>query len=62
MVKLQVDIRPHRTHLRSVYPPSVRIAIICDNFSPHLSTRKDARAGTWAAANNAEIANTPASA
>ena len=35
------------------------IAIICDNYSPHLSTRKDRRAGTWAAANNVEIACTP---
>ena len=37
----------------------VRIAVICDNFSPHLSTRKDARVGDWAEANNAEIAYTP---
>jgi hypothetical protein len=35
-------------YLRSLYPSSVRIAIICDNFSPHLSTRKDRRVGTWA--------------
>ncbi|HEY7432661.1 MAG TPA: IS630 family transposase [Streptosporangiaceae bacterium] len=27
-------------YLRSLYPPQVRIAIICDNFSPHLTTRK----------------------
>ena len=46
-------------YLRSLYPASVRIAIICDNFSPHLSTRKDARVGTWAQANNVEIAYTP---
>jgi len=37
----------------------VRIAIVCDNFSPHLSTRKDKRVGQWAAASNAEIAYTP---
>ena len=42
-----------------LYPPATRIAIICDNFSPHLTTAKDARVGTWAAANNAEIACTP---
>jgi hypothetical protein len=41
-----------------LYPSSVRIAIIGDNFSPHLSTRKDRRAGTWAKANNVEIAYT----
>ena len=46
-------------YLRSLYPPSVRIAIICDNYSPHLTTRKDARVGTWARANNVEIAYTP---
>jgi hypothetical protein len=37
----------------------VRIAIICDNFSPHLTTKKCQRVGTWAAANNVEIAYTP---
>ena len=37
----------------------MRIAIICDTFSPHLTTPKDRRAGDWAAANNAEIAYTP---
>jgi len=46
-------------YLRSLYPPAVRIAIICDNFSPHLSTATDARVGAWAAANNVEIAYTP---
>ena len=37
----------------------MRIAIICDNFSPHLSTRTDDRVGRWAAANNVEVAYTP---
>jgi transposase len=46
-------------YLRTLYPPSVRIAIICDNFSPHLTTRKDKRVGNWATANNVEIAYTP---
>jgi len=46
-------------YLRSLYPPDVRIAIVCDNFSPHLTTRKDQRVGQWAAASNAEIAYTP---
>jgi hypothetical protein len=40
----------------------VRIAIVCDNFSPHLTTRKDKRVGQWAAASNAEIACTPGNA
>ncbi|MDQ3354818.1 MAG: hypothetical protein M3507_10165, partial [Actinomycetota bacterium] len=35
---------------RSLYPPEVRIAIVMDNFSPHLSTNKDQRVGEWAAA------------
>lgn len=46
-------------YLRSLYPPEVRIAIVCGNFSPHLSTRKDARVGDWAEASNVEIAYTP---
>ncbi len=69
--KLYGHIKPRKTrarflqfcrYLRSLYPPPVRIAIICDNFSPHLTTRKDKRVGQWAAANNAEIAYTPANA
>ena len=52
--KLYGHIKPRKTrtrflefcrYLRSLYPPGTRIAIICDNFSPHLSTAKDARAG-----------------
>ena len=46
-------------YLRSLHPPQVRIAVVCDNFSPHLTTRKDKRGGQWAAASNAEIACTP---
>jgi hypothetical protein len=46
-------------YLRSLHPPHVRIAIVCDNFSPHLTTRKDKRVGQWAAASNADIACTP---
>lgn len=34
-------------------------AIVCDNYSPHLSTRIDQRVGDWAAANNVEVAYTP---
>jgi hypothetical protein len=46
-------------YLRSLYPPDVRIAIVCGNYSPHLSTRVDQRVGDWAAASNAEVACTP---
>jgi transposase len=69
--KLYGHIKPRKTrtrflefcrYLRSLYPPQTRIAIICDNFSPHLTTRKDKRVGHWAAASNAEIAYTPTNA
>jgi transposase len=46
-------------YLRSLYPADMRIAIVCDNFSPHLSTKTDHRVGEWAATNNVEIAYTP---
>jgi transposase len=49
-------------YLRSLYPPQVRIAIVLDNFSPHLSTNKDQRVGKWAAANNVELAYVPTNA
>jgi transposase len=49
-------------YLRSLYPPGVRIAIVMDNFSPHLSTNKDRRVGEWAAANNVELAYVPTNA
>src|SRR3954447_6973573 len=38
-------------YLRSLHPTEVRIAIVLDNFSPHLSTRTDTRVGDWAKAN-----------
>ena len=66
--KLYGHIKPRKTrtrflefcrYLRSLYPPAVRIAIICDNFSPHLTTAKDTRVGAWAAASNVELAYTP---
>lgn len=49
-------------YLRSLYPPEVRIAIVADNYSPHLSTKKDDRVGRWAAANNVELAYVPTNA
>jgi transposase len=69
--KLYGHIKPRKTrarflefcrYLRTLYPPDVQIAIVCDNFSPHLTTRKDKRVGQWAAANNVEIAYTPTNA
>jgi transposase len=49
-------------YLRSLYPPEVRMAIVMDNFSPHLSTKKDSRVGDWAEANNVELAYVPTNA
>ena len=46
-------------YLRSLHPADVRIAIVLDNFSPHLSTKTDQRVGEWAAANNVELAYVP---
>ena len=66
--KLYGHVKPRKTrarflefcrYLRSLYPPGIRIAIICDNFSPHLTTATDGRVGAWAAANNVELAYTP---
>jgi transposase len=61
-----VKVRKGRTeflafcrYLRSLYPPEVRIAIVLDNFSPHLSTRTDSSVGDWAEANNVELAYVP---
>ncbi len=46
-------------YLRSLHPMDVRIAIVCDNYSPHLTTKRCQRVATWAAVNNVEIAYTP---
>jgi len=46
-------------YLRTLYPPTVRLAIVCDNYAPHLSTRRCRRVAEWAEANNVEIAYTP---
>ncbi|MGW0028211.1 IS630 family transposase [Rhodococcus sp. NPDC003383] len=46
-------------YLRTLYPAAVRIAIVCDNFSPHLTTKKCQRVARWAEANNVEFAYTP---
>jgi transposase len=49
-------------YLRTLYPPGVRLGIVLDNFSPHLSTRTDRRIADWAAANNVELAYVPTNA
>jgi transposase len=42
-------------YLRSLYPPELRIAIVLDNFSPHVAATVEG----WARANNVELAYTP---
>jgi hypothetical protein len=40
----------------------VRLGLVLDNYSPHLSTREDPRVGQWAQANNVELAYVPTNA
>jgi transposase len=58
-VKKRTQFLEFCRYLRSLYPAKVRIAIVCDNFSPHLTTNNCQRVSTWATANNVEIAYTP---
>jgi transposase len=46
-------------YLRSLHPRHVRIAIVLDNFSPHLATNSDSRVTDWARDNNIELAYVP---
>ncbi|MEV1039932.1 IS630 family transposase [Streptomyces sp. NPDC050204] len=46
-------------YLRTLHPADTRIAIVCDNYSPHLTTKRCRRVADWAGANNVEIAYTP---
>lgn len=46
-------------YLRSLHSIGKRIAIVCDNYSPHLTTKRCRRVADWAEANNVEIAYTP---
>ena len=59
-VKRRTQFLEFCRYLRSLYPLAVRIAIVSDNFSPHLTRKKCQSVGTWAAANNVEMAYTPA--
>jgi transposase len=49
-------------YVRSLHPVTVRIAVVLDNFSPHLTTKLDHRVGEYAAANNIELAYVPTNA
>jgi transposase len=57
--KKRVQFLEFARYLRTLHPRETRIAVICDNYSPHLTTKKDTRVGDWAQANNVEIACTP---
>ena len=57
--KGRVEFLAFCRYLRSLHPIGVRIAIVLDNYSPHLSTQTDSRVGDWAAANNVELAYVP---
>jgi transposase len=57
--KGRVEFLTFLRYLRSLYPPGVRLAIVLDNFSPHLSTKCDTRVGDYAAQNNIELAYLP---
>jgi transposase len=57
--KGRVEFLTFCRYLRSLHPAEVRIALVLDNFSPHLSTKTDDRVGRWAAVNNVELAYVP---
>ena len=58
-VKKRTQFLEFCRYLRSLHPSDVRMAIVCDNFSPHLTTQRCQRVATWATANNVEFAYTP---
>ena len=58
-VKRRTEFLAFCRYLRTLYPAEVRIAIVCDNFSPNLTTKKCRRVSDWAETNNVEIAYTP---
>jgi hypothetical protein len=42
---------------RSLVPSRIRIALVLGKFSPHLSTKRDRRIGTWADATTSRSPN-----
>lgn len=46
-------------YVRWLYPEHKQLAIVLDNFSPHLSTKTDRRVGDYAAAHNIELLCVP---
>jgi hypothetical protein len=60
--KRRVEFLTFLRYVRTLYPPAVRIGIVLDNYSPHLSTRDDPRVGDRAKTNNVELAYVPTNA
>lgn len=57
--KRRTEFLAFMRYIRSLHPPVQRIAVIMDNYGPHLSTKVDTRVGDWAAASNVELAYVP---
>jgi transposase len=57
--KGRVEFLAFCRYLRSLHPADVRLGIVLDNFSPHRSTKTDARVGDWAKRANVELAYVP---
>ncbi|CAL9328624.1 hypothetical protein SUDANB54_00023 [Streptomyces sp. enrichment culture] len=55
LIKRRTHFPEFCRYLRTLYPPTVRIVIVCGSFFPRLTTKKCQRVGAWAAANNVEI-------
>lgn len=53
-----MEFLPFVPYLRSLHAPEVRIAIVLDNFSRHLSTKNNHRVALWDEANSVEFAYT----
>lgn len=49
-------------YVRTLHPATVRIGVVLDNFSPHLTTKLDRRVGEYVAAHNIELAYVPTNA
>ncbi|WP_261992482.1 hypothetical protein [Streptomyces sp. MS191] len=47
--------------MRALHAAEARIAMVCGNHCPHLTTKRCQWVGTWVAANNVVIAYTPIS-
>jgi transposase len=57
--KRRTEFLAFRRYVRSLHQITERLAIVMDNYGPHLSTKVDTWVGDWAAANNVELAYVP---